>query len=175
MERTDDGYKVVVCDAGPIIHLDELGCLPLLNDFADILVPNSVWQEVCQNRPTAVTAPGVSFRIITRELKNSPEIEVLLKAFTLHAGEYDALKIAKEYSADLLLTDDAAARLASSALKIPVHGTVGIIIRSIRRGQKTRSDVATILRSIPAMSTLHLKPALLHEFIRHVEDAKFPL
>jgi len=23
----------VVCDAGPIIHLDEVGCLSLLNDF----------------------------------------------------------------------------------------------------------------------------------------------
>ncbi|MEA3416015.1 MAG: hypothetical protein U9R02_07655 [Thermodesulfobacteriota bacterium] len=28
----------VVCDAGPIIHLDELGCLHLLSDFQEILL-----------------------------------------------------------------------------------------------------------------------------------------
>ena len=28
----------VVCDAGPIIHLDELNCLDLLADFQEIIV-----------------------------------------------------------------------------------------------------------------------------------------
>ena len=27
----------VVCDAGPAIHLDELGCLDLLKDFQEVL------------------------------------------------------------------------------------------------------------------------------------------
>jgi hypothetical protein len=34
----------VVCDAGPLIHLDELGCLDMLADFSAVLVPDSVWQ-----------------------------------------------------------------------------------------------------------------------------------
>ncbi len=29
----------VVVDAGPIIHLDEIGCLHLLSDFNEIYVP----------------------------------------------------------------------------------------------------------------------------------------
>jgi hypothetical protein len=37
---------VVIADAGPIIHLDELGCLDLLADFGSIIVPEAVWLEV---------------------------------------------------------------------------------------------------------------------------------
>ena len=31
----------VVCDAGPLIHLDELNCLELFADFEEIVLPPS--------------------------------------------------------------------------------------------------------------------------------------
>lgn len=43
--------QVVVCDAGPLIHLDEVACLDLLADFSTVLVPEVVWQEVTRHRP----------------------------------------------------------------------------------------------------------------------------
>ncbi|HUP25546.1 MAG TPA: hypothetical protein VNB06_21720 [Thermoanaerobaculia bacterium] len=43
----------VVCDAGPLIHLDEVGCLDLLLDFSAILVPEAVGAEVELHRPEA--------------------------------------------------------------------------------------------------------------------------
>ena len=49
----------VVCDAGPIIHLDELDSLPLLADFDRILIPEQVWQEVERYRPEALTQSGL--------------------------------------------------------------------------------------------------------------------
>lgn len=45
----------VICDAGPLIHLDELGCIVLLDDFDEVLVPAQVWQEVIHHRPGALT------------------------------------------------------------------------------------------------------------------------
>ena len=36
---------VAVCDAGPLIHLDELASLDLLAEFT-IWVPDAVWAEV---------------------------------------------------------------------------------------------------------------------------------
>jgi hypothetical protein len=36
----------VVCDAGPIIHLDELECLHLMEDFEKVFVPDVVRKEV---------------------------------------------------------------------------------------------------------------------------------
>jgi hypothetical protein len=46
----------VVCDAGPLIHLDELGVLDLLEDFDTVLVPDAVWNEVQRHRPQATAA-----------------------------------------------------------------------------------------------------------------------
>ena len=37
MATTETTEIVVVCDAGPLIHLDELGCLGLLSDFREVL------------------------------------------------------------------------------------------------------------------------------------------
>lgn len=51
MVTTDQPMPIVVCDAGPLIHLDELGCLDLLSDFFEVLVPEAVWREVRQHRP----------------------------------------------------------------------------------------------------------------------------
>lgn len=42
MEKTDTGTPIVLGDAGPIIHLDEIGCLDLLVDFSPVPVPDAI-------------------------------------------------------------------------------------------------------------------------------------
>jgi len=44
-----EGARDIVCDTGPIIHLDELGCLDLLDDFTEIILPGSVVEEIEQH------------------------------------------------------------------------------------------------------------------------------
>lgn len=46
--------SVVVADAGPLIHLDELDALDVLSDYAAVFVPNAVWLEVPCHRPEAL-------------------------------------------------------------------------------------------------------------------------
>ena len=48
---------LVICDAGPVIHLDELGCIDLLSSFSRVLVPVAVWQEVQRHRIRALALP----------------------------------------------------------------------------------------------------------------------
>jgi len=50
----------VICDAGPIIHLDEINCLNLLNDFKEIILPFSVEREIAAHRPSALTASSLN-------------------------------------------------------------------------------------------------------------------
>jgi predicted nucleic acid-binding protein len=45
---------IVIADAGPIIHLDELNSLNLLTDFDKIIIPETVWHEVEHHRPQAL-------------------------------------------------------------------------------------------------------------------------
>ena len=141
---SDQGPPLVVCDAGPLIHLDELGALDLLADFAEVLVPDAVWREVEQHRPGALTHPGVTLRLITPRMAVSPELEALAQVFSLHTGEGEALRVAMEHRPGLLLTDDTAARLAAGNLRIGTHGTIGILVRAIRRGQRTRGKILAV-------------------------------
>jgi hypothetical protein len=46
MANEASSNQLVICDAGPIIHLDEVNCLFLLNDFTRVLIPDAVWNEV---------------------------------------------------------------------------------------------------------------------------------
>ena len=78
MGTTDQGPPLVVCDAGPLIHLDELDALGLLVDFAEVLVPDAVWREVERHRPRALTHPGVTLQRITPMMAVTPELEALM-------------------------------------------------------------------------------------------------
>lgn len=166
-----DTACVVVCDAGPLIHLDELACIAVLEDFREVLVPNTVWSEVVRYRPSALSCPLISYRQVAPESPLPADLETLARTLPLHAGEREALQVAREQQADLLLTDDTAARLAAQALRLPVHGTIGILFRAIRRNRMTGADVAQLLRSVPSVTTLHVKRSLLAEFIRRAEQS----
>ena len=50
---------IVIADAGPVIHLDELGCLNLLADFGSVIIPEAVYQEVERHRPLTLASASV--------------------------------------------------------------------------------------------------------------------
>jgi len=165
-----DTIPVVVCDAGPLIHLDELECLLLLNDFDEIFVPEQVWQEVERHRPQALTRSDFKAQRVKVTITATPAFQTLVHALSLDLGEQAALLLMPSYPQAVYLTDDAAARLAAATLGYRVHGTIGILLRAIRRQQRTRDEVLTILRNIPTQSTLHLREDLLQEVIAKVAN-----
>lgn len=160
---------VIVCDAGPLIHLDELNCLTLLNEFDQILVPHQVWQEVERHRPAALSKPELILQQVDVTISTQSVFQALVRAFSLDLGEQAALSLMQGYSDAIFLTDDAAARLAAATLGYRVHGTIGVLLRAIRRHQRTQDEVLTILRSLPAQSTLHIRAELLQEIIERLE------
>jgi hypothetical protein len=76
---------VVVADAGPIIHLDELGCLNILTDFGSVIVPEAAWLEMHRNRPLALVSANTLF---VRQSRSKFEVLSLLREIpirtTLH-------------------------------------------------------------------------------------------
>lgn len=160
---------VVIADAGPVIHLDELGCLELLADFGKVIIPELVWLEVQRHRPLTLS---VAHECLIRQSPryDSPIIKTLTPLYGLHAGEQEALHLCAEFGDCLLLTDDTAARLAAKSLGIAAHGSLGILIRAIRRQCLTKSEVLALLREIPERTSLHIRPSLLNTVIADVES-----
>ncbi len=97
-----------------------------------------------------------------------PELETLAVGLTLHTGEREALRLSLHFESAIFLTDDTAARLAADSLGIVAHGTIGVLVRAIRRHQRTKVEVLSILESLPVRSTLHLKRSLLNAVIAEV-------
>lgn len=157
----------VVCDAGPIIHLDELDALGLLAGLTP-WVPEAVWAEAQRHRPRALGHPAIATARCS-----SPEDEIVLNlaaGLRLGPGECAALALARSTAA-IVLTDDAAARLAAESLGLRVHGSLGIIVRAPRVGLVTPQAVISLLQEIPRRSSLHLRPALLAEIVERVRTS----
>src|SRR5436309_10159389 len=91
----------------------------------------------------------------------SPEAQ----AFLLDAGELEALKLMQQSPGAILLTDDAAARLVAERLGYEVHGTIGVVVRALRRRRRTKRQVLNLLRSIPRKSSLFIDSRLLDSVI----------
>ena len=51
-----------------------------------------------------------------------------------------------------------------------VHGTIGVLIRAIRRHQRTKDEVISLLRQLPTQSTLYIRRALLQEI--HIDTVR---
>lgn len=164
-----EGSIKVVCDAGPLIHLDEVGSISLLNDFDEVFVPEQVWQEAAHHGPSALVQASVKLTKVNVTISSKAPFQALVKSLSLDLGEQAALTLMGKYPGGILLTDDAAARLAAVTLGYQVHGTIGILIRSIRRQQKPKEEILTILRDLPNLSTLYIRPELLKEIITRVD------
>jgi predicted nucleic acid-binding protein len=166
-----DSAAVVICDAGPLIHLDELGCIDLLATSAQVLVPDAVWREVEQHRTSALRRRVIKLERRRDLPEASPELTGLAEVFSLAPGEVEALRLMQESPGGILLTDDAAARLVAERLGYEVHGTIGVVVRALRHEQRTKRQVLNVLRSIPRRSTLFIDPKLLEYIIEEVKEA----
>ena len=160
----------VICDAGPLIHLDELNSTSLLNDFHQVIVPDRVWREVQLHRPGIWEKQDVNYRKIVVIISSDSTFQALVRMFSLDLGEQAALSLMQQYPQAIFLTDDAAARLAANTLGLRVHGTIGILLRAIRRQQLARSEVLEILQNLTSQSTLHIKASLLQEIMDRLKE-----
>lgn len=151
-----------VCDAGPLIHLDEMGCLDILADLHRVALPCSVREEVLRHRPAPLDR--TPFVVVPDP---EPDLAVLSvsRGLCLHTGERAALSLFKIEQSDIFLTDDTAARLAAVQLGFTVHGTLGLLLRSFRTRRRTREEVETLVRDLPVRSTLFIKDHLIQRAI----------
>ncbi len=66
---------IVIADAGPLIHLDELDSLELLSNFGNIIVPDAVWREVDHHHPQSLQSTEVN--LIHKNVINfSPPLKI---------------------------------------------------------------------------------------------------
>ena len=127
--------RIVVSDSSPLIHLSQIGRLHLLKElFGELLIPQAVYHEVViegGGKPGSKEVREASW-IIVMEIRNE-RLKRLLQ-FQLDEGEAEAIVLALETKASLVLLDDREARLQAKRLGLKITGTLGILLRAKKLG-----------------------------------------
>ncbi len=126
----------VVSNSSPLIHLSKISRLNLLKDFfSEVIVPEAVYKECVVEGGDRDDARKIAKAKWIKVLKIRDE--KLKRAFMmeLDEGEAEAIVLALEESADLILLDDYEARRVARSFGLSVTGTVGILIRAKREGK----------------------------------------
>jgi len=154
---------IAVADTSPILYLlliDEVDLLPTL--FRDVLVPSEVIEELRHPSAPGKVAEWLGqapdwLRIETTSPAPSPP-----QLDALDRGEREAIRLARQQHADLLILDDKAARLAARDLGLQITGTLGVLEAAARRHLVDLRGAVNRLRK----TSFRASPALLAEILR---------
>jgi uncharacterized protein len=147
----------VVSDTTAITTLLKAEQGRLLQDmYGRVSVPQAVWDEL---KAFHRQIPGfVELRPVGDSMHRLPGTELLGR------GEAEALLLAKELNAQLLLTDDRKARLAARRLQIPCIGLVGMVVHAKQVGRIP--SVRDLLQVIETKGGLYLSDTVITEALR---------
>jgi predicted nucleic acid-binding protein len=146
---------IVVSDTSPLNYLllcDAADVLPRL--FGKILVPEAVVAELqSEDAPPNVRSWAETLPSWV-EIRNPTRVNI---APRLHTGEHDAICLALEVQADLLLIDERVGRRVAKELGLSVVGTLGILERA------ARNDLLDLPTTIDRLrrTTFKVDPSLL--------------
>ena len=142
---------IIVSDTTPIISLLKAERLDLLSElFGEILIPEAVLRELTTNKDYQDEAQIVKtsryIRVVTVDDKEY--VAMIQEIAGLDEGESEAIAYANRNNVDYILIDEVKARETARNLKIPVMGSVGVLIRANKKGILSRRDVEDALNKI---------------------------
>ncbi len=126
---------IVVCDASPIINLAVVGRLVLLKQlYSRVFIPQAVYSEIVEVDAEQANIEEIKKLkwIETKTVKNNTLISEL--QIELDKGEAEAIALAIELKADILLLDERLGRKVASRFGLNYIGLLGILIEAKRKG-----------------------------------------
>jgi len=126
---------IVVSDTSPILNLARISRLELLPSlYQQVLIPDAVYEELTDSRrnvPPAITLDCTSWLVVVT-VADQDRVRALRG--NLDAGEAEAIALAIELRAELLLMDERRGRQRATAAGLKVVGLIGIVARAKRAG-----------------------------------------
>ncbi len=131
--------------------------------FAEVIVPSAVSAELSKPAARFAALDIAPFPFLKIR---SPLDQSLVKALlaNLQAGEAEAIALAEELHADLLLLDDLAARLEAARRGFEVTGVFGILLRGKTRGFVTA--VMPLMDQLQAEVNFYIDPKTRMDFLK---------
>jgi hypothetical protein len=158
---------VAVSNTSPISGLAYIGRLDLLrSQFTEVCFPEAVRAELERMpNPEAKSLIGQAIQagwLRCLPVRNSRLAAAL--AFGLDAGEAEAITLATEIPADVLLIDEKEGRSQARQAGLPVRGVLGVLLRAKRMG--AIASLQAEMQALRAKAGFFIAPSLETEVLR---------
>ena len=153
---------IVVADTSPLNYLVQIECADLLPRlYRRILVPPRVVEELSRAGAPAAVRAWLAEKprwIEVSRLHLPPNEELAL----LDAGEREAIQLAEEQKAQVLLIDERKGRLTAERRGLTTTGTLGVLLSA---GAKRWIDAEPAYRRLLRETTFRTSAALEAQFL----------
>ena len=125
---------IVIADTSPLNYLIQIGEVEVLfRLYQRVIIPQAVLRELSRNASPLPVREWVASPPAWLEVRKAI-IENRGLPYKLGAGELEAIALAEDLAAELLLMDDNSGRRVAEKRGLHVTGTFGILIQASRRG-----------------------------------------
>ena len=146
----------VVSNTSSLINLDWIGRLELLHElYGTIQIPEAVWHEIVVQGAGQPGAKEVSHASWIKTCPVDNKLLVLALHQELDAGEAEAIALAMEQKAELLLMDERLGRETARYFGVNYTGVIGVLIEAKQRGGLIGS-IKEQLDSLRTMAGFHV-------------------
>lgn len=155
---------IIVADTSPLNYLIRLGHPDVLREiYGRVLVPRAVLIEMQHPEAPPEVRAWASAPPAWLEERHVQQIDVSL-AEDLGDGEREAISLALEIHANLLLIDERAGRQEAEARQIEVAGTLAVLLEASMRGYVEFPETITQLRGYGFRVSKSIEMALLNRY-----------
>ena len=148
---------IVVSDTSPILSLALIGRLELLRDlYGTIMIPEAVRSEIVATEQSGAREIGSANWIVACPIERDLVLKLLLRE--VDQGEAEAIGLALQSKADVLLIDERKARQLAAYLELGVVGLLDVLQEAKQRHLIT--SVKPILDDLIARARFRLSHKL---------------
>lgn len=162
---------IVISDTSVITNLASVECLSLLPQlYGQIIIPLSVYREltdISMPMPRRAEVQNATWMEI-RQVENQVMVEQLHTKAKLDLGESEAIALALEMDADLLLIDERRGRLEADRLGVKIVGLLGLLVEAKRNSLIVA--VKPIIDDLIQMSAFRVSLTLYEQILRMVNE-----
>ncbi len=160
---------IVVSNASPLVALIDINQSALLPQlYGQVLVPEAVWQEVFERggdypqRKEIAQASWLERRVVVDTLTARALQE------NLDMGEAEAITLAVEVKADLLLMDERLGRRTAQHMGLKVTGVIGVLIEA--KHKQLISSIKPLLDALRDQAGFRVGDELYRRVLKDEEE-----